>query len=221
MPELQPDDFIVTNEGARALLEALLDKWSSPGVAQLFQIVNSRIANRAGKQANATKRYFETKESYDKLIDRARSIFIDRLQVAILHALASAIDELADASAEAAVNELQKPKRKRQQQHDPIKVLFHSIAIAQTILAADEGWLSQSFVAVLYYQREHPMGTGAIAEARAKYDNLSQTQRDSRLRAYRNLLEDKGIVFEEIASWARHLHAKIRGQHTIPLTQGE
>src|SRR5262245_62205813 len=109
MPELESESFIVTDPRTRKLLDALRDKRSSPAVVALFHLIRGRIANQVAK----TKRSFATRESYDDLLDRAESIFIERLPGAVLDTLCQALDGLADASADAAVAELPKVKRKR------------------------------------------------------------------------------------------------------------
>lgn len=109
MPEIEADDFIIADEQTRPLLMAPLGKWSSPTAAGLFHVIGRRIANRAAKQAQATKRYFTTEEAYVELLDRAGDIFIERLGAA----LSNALDVLADASADAAIEEPPTPKRKR------------------------------------------------------------------------------------------------------------
>jgi hypothetical protein len=226
MPELEPDDFIITDERQRALLEALLGKWSSPAVARLLQIVSRRIADRAAKQTQATKRHFTTKEAYIELLDRAGDIFIERLGAAINDALCQAIDDLADASADTAIEELPKPKRKRNRrgtvQHKHIMVLLKSVAYVQAILDIEEAMLSKRFVALLYYQQCDSTDSGAVVEAWQNYCNLSDEQRDSRLRAYHKLLRDKGFDFDDIAAFAGRLHAAgAEGTNTIPVSQGE
>src|SRR5262249_25011737 len=200
-------DFIVQDERARALLDALRDTWSSPAVARLFQRIPFIIANRAAIQSTATKRYFENVEAHSVLLDRAKSIFIERLPGAVLDALRQALYNLANASADAAVAELPKPKRKRRAR-DPktaarsmFDMYSQSIALIRALQATNKDWLSQTFVAALHYWKCDHTAPGAITEARRKYDKMSQMWRYNRLRAYKNLLKRKtGSAFDEIVA---------------------
>jgi hypothetical protein len=96
-------------------------------------------------------------------------------------------------------------RRKRQNQsfrNCPALVWFRSVDLVRATLAVSPEYLSKSFIAAAYYWQVDTTQLSKIENARRKYEKQSQTWRDSRLRAYSELLRDKRISFERVVESA-------------------
>ncbi len=191
--------LFISDEQGRELSEPLLEGRSGEIILEIIKY-RARIATLTSKRKRP-----QTSKEYVELVDRAKRIFKERAPRKLM--------ELAYSSVDAALDELPGPERELR--HDLVESVqaglemrFRSDALAKAVRSVNKSWLSQSFIAALYYWGTDPADPDAIAKARQKYEKMPGQWRNRRLKAYRQELKRKARRLTEMIQLVQDLHSQ-------------
>jgi len=238
MPELKnADDFIVEDEETRALLAALLCRWgdsqAQPIVRQIEDHLNLSIRHgdvrlqtkydrgvyykATGKTPSTS--FTEIWTAHVDLLNRAGAVFQAAVSQAVKRALDKAIDEVAEASSDAVMKELEDKAKaaevqRKRKSHRDIKELLgvakplgrpekytkeyverRSIEIIRAINAGNR---DKGRVAVVFYSAvAHPKSAGRWKLLKM-YNDLRTGEQRKELNKFNALLHEKDLIYKHL-----------------------